>query len=271
MPDGSTIQITNEIPNITMSFSVDSDGWNCCDSPNPGDVVVTNLEYNTPQSFGICKKGGHGCNGIQGEFVLNITGNGESLGKLGFNFDSDGNPGFTGSPSGLFSKYQSVLAPNGDHSFQWLITLDPFKVLMGRVWQLNQGITTDAGEWGKYAEICLDAVVKGIRTYIDRCSKELWTTGLDQASWGSVINAANDASGLSDQAALIRIFEGFLPITSPSHNSDQWLSLRQFAYSSLDVLDLDPFHVLMRKVGQLNEGITTDAGEWEKEVRRNLP
>ncbi|PQJ28885.1 hypothetical protein [Rubritalea profundi] len=107
--------------------------------------------------------------------------------------------------------------------------LDTFQSLMSQVIFLNEGISTDKGEWDKYAEICKDASAKGIRTYIQRCQSELWTDELDQGSWTLVKQAAVDASLKNDHDALLIILMGFSNISHPSHNSDQWGALQSLA------------------------------------------
>jgi len=111
-----------------------------------------------------------------------------------------------------------------------------FHKLVDKVKEMSGWITTDAGEWEKYAEICNDARDKGIHTYATRCSTELWTDGSDQSSWSTVKGTAAAAIGQDDHSALIRIFNGFLAINDPSHNNDEWNSLRDLARSSINLI-----------------------------------
>jgi hypothetical protein len=104
-----------------------------------------------------------------------------------------------------------------------------FDELMMTIITDAQGITTDAGEWGRYSEICQDAKIKGIRTYIDRVINEIWTSGLDQGSWTAIHNAARNAANQNDADALQIILLGFYNVRRPSHNTDAWASLIEIA------------------------------------------
>jgi hypothetical protein len=117
MPTPNMLNVLHLLPNQTLGMITDSSNWNCCDNPNPGDSVISNLQYNSPQTFMFCRKGGHGCDGNQGVFVLDITGSG-SLGQVGFSIDGDGNIGLSGVGTPLFQQY---LFQNANGQYTWVI------------------------------------------------------------------------------------------------------------------------------------------------------
>lgn len=144
-----------------------------------------------------------------------------------------------------------------------MVQVDALRALMLNVVALNAVVSSDEGEWGQYADICAAAAETGIRTYIQRCSAELWTDGMDESSWALVKQAAATAAAQQDDRdALITILEGFVPITNPSQNSSEWAILRATAQNILT--EVEPFQALMKEVEELNAGISTDEGEWDK-------
>ena len=146
-----------------------------------------------------------------------------------------------------------VVSPDADHQ--------AFIKFMAHVTQVNGSIGSDQGEWQALSDIC--SASTNIHDYTQRC-QGLWTTGEDQSSWSTVMNAASTAGSQPDHDALVTVLTGFQGITDPSHNSDQWSDLRQFAGGLLDLIQPDPFKSMMRLVVTLASGISTDTGEWAR-------
>lgn len=120
MPTERTLHIINEYPEQTLSFTVSSSGWNCCDFPVPGDTI-DGVDYNTSKPLRYARKGGHGCDGEQGKFVLLVTGNGKMLGQQGLEMDAEGDLQLTAN-SATGAQFQSLLSqPNPDGSYSWAV------------------------------------------------------------------------------------------------------------------------------------------------------
>lgn len=109
---------------------------------------------------------------------------------------------------------------------------EAFRSMMLFIRQLANGVTTDSDEWAKFGEICSDSAAKGIQNFAQRAG-ELWTDGLDQATWAAIQRAAMNARGKTDRDALISLLIGFFDIMSPSHNADRWNDVKSKAYDLL--------------------------------------
>ena len=116
MATANTLYVKNTIVGVTLSITVDGNGWNCCDAPNPNDHVIDGLAPNATKSFGYCRKDGHGCNGEQGYFVLDLEGNSTNIGSIGLNMDSDGNIGIT-QPIPAGNKFACTVGQNEDSTY----------------------------------------------------------------------------------------------------------------------------------------------------------
>jgi hypothetical protein len=105
MADGNNLHILNNFP-FGITITVAQDSWNCCDNPNPGQMIGFVEPGNSIDLF-YCRKDGHGCDGEQGNFALLIN---ASM-RVSLNFDSHGNmapPSPTGCSAGLSA--QNVLS-----------------------------------------------------------------------------------------------------------------------------------------------------------------
>jgi len=64
------LTLSNNSPYF-MSYTVMSDGWNCNDAPLRG--VAVDASPNSEVELKILRKDGHGCNGEQGIFMLQMS------------------------------------------------------------------------------------------------------------------------------------------------------------------------------------------------------
>jgi hypothetical protein len=117
MADSGTLTIINAIPGTNLQITCDNANFNCCDQPVPG-AVIGNLKPNTTISYTCLRKDGHGCNGCQGVWVLDVLGNSLSLGSQPFQIDGNGCIDFNGSNTGAFSSY---LVGAGGSNVTWII------------------------------------------------------------------------------------------------------------------------------------------------------
>ena len=105
MATSNTLHICNKL-NDALSIVVGNANWNCCDTPNPGQVVG-HLDPGEACDLTYCRKDGHGCNGCQGQFTLELN----AQWSIFLNFDSNGvmsDPNLNG----------VHLIKNGDGTFQ---------------------------------------------------------------------------------------------------------------------------------------------------------
>jgi hypothetical protein len=116
MPSPGNLTIINAIPGTNIQITCDNNNWNCCDNPQQGEVLG-NLKPNTSLLYICHRKGGHGCDGNQGVWTLDLLGNSLPLGSQPFQIDGDGDIAFNGSNTGAFSSY---LVSNGDNAI-WII------------------------------------------------------------------------------------------------------------------------------------------------------
>jgi hypothetical protein len=85
MATSNTLRIYN-ILNDGLSIVVGNENWNCCDYPTPGQVVG-NLVPGGHLDLPYCRTDGHGCNGRQGQFTLDLN---AGQWSIFLNFDSNG-------------------------------------------------------------------------------------------------------------------------------------------------------------------------------------
>jgi hypothetical protein len=74
-------------PSDTLFFSVSSDNISCCYYPEGGQTF--SVAYGETYPFSFVKTSGHGCDGEQGSFVLNMSVGNDWVGQMWFSFDSD--------------------------------------------------------------------------------------------------------------------------------------------------------------------------------------
>jgi hypothetical protein len=55
-PTSNVLNIINEIPDQTLSFTVENTGTDCCEQPYQG-FAISDLKYNTTQSLTYCRAG----------------------------------------------------------------------------------------------------------------------------------------------------------------------------------------------------------------------
>src|SRR3954447_19712733 len=74
MPSPNTIVFQNLYGNDThLNGSVSTGGNNCVDNPSPGEEIGP-VDFGKKSSeFFVCRKGGHGCDGGNGTFIMDIT------------------------------------------------------------------------------------------------------------------------------------------------------------------------------------------------------
>jgi hypothetical protein len=85
MATSNTLHIHNQL-NDALSITVGTANFNCCDTPTIGQ----NVGYLVPGGhldLTYCRTDGHGCNGRQGQFTLELNA-GQS--SIFLNFDSNG-------------------------------------------------------------------------------------------------------------------------------------------------------------------------------------
>ena len=102
MANAKTLTIFNQLPGNSLLFIVTSDNWNCCDAPLP-QQIYGGVDYNKTLDIPYLRKDGHGCNGRQGQFTLNVYANSVLIGAQAFDFDSDGGIELSAAPSGFRS------------------------------------------------------------------------------------------------------------------------------------------------------------------------
>jgi hypothetical protein len=110
MATGNTLHILNHF-SYPVTIYVSDSNWNCCDAPLQNQQVG----YVQPQgsvALPYCRKDGHGCNGEQGVFQLDIN---VSM-TVGLNFDSDG-----GMASPVSSGCAAALSQNADGTYSLIV------------------------------------------------------------------------------------------------------------------------------------------------------
>ena len=117
MPSQGNLTIVNAIPNTNLQITCDNNNWNCCDAPQQG-ADLGSLKPYTSLLYACFRKGGHGCNGNQGVWTLDILGNSLSLGAQPFQIDGDENIDFNGSNTGAYTSY---LVNAGSNNVIWVI------------------------------------------------------------------------------------------------------------------------------------------------------
>ncbi|RZJ32502.1 MAG: hypothetical protein EON86_20835 [Brevundimonas sp.] len=111
MATGNTLHIINHFE-YPITLYVGGDDWNCCDAPLPNQKVG----YVQPQGvidLGYCRKDGHGCNGRQGQFQLEIN----SGMTVDLNFDADGNMAEPSATSGC----QAAVSPGPGSTYNLIV------------------------------------------------------------------------------------------------------------------------------------------------------
>lgn len=137
-----------------------------------------------------------------------------------------------------------------------------FKSFTIQLFVTSQSIGDDKGEWATLGQVSVGA--SDVHAYAQACHDKLWTTGLDQSSWALITQGAATALGQSDHDATVTVLTSYLNIRNPSHNADQWNTLRQNAYHALAQIVTEPFQIMMVLVRQLADGVTTDSDAWAK-------
>lgn len=114
---GGAIVLTSTSPVMAV---VSSNGMNCCDKPQQGATLTT-----VKGDFIVfIKTSGHGCDGQQGVFTLDVyrTDFNILLGSSHFQFDSNGSLVLNPMPEGDNKDYRDTLTPN-DVGYKWDVTL----------------------------------------------------------------------------------------------------------------------------------------------------
>jgi|GEM_PF-1974699 len=124
MPGTGTMTIQNSMTqgkNIYITCIDYQSG--CMDNPNPGDVIGL-VKSGHPVQLLCNRRGGHGCDGNQGFFALEVLVNSEPAGIQLFQIDGDGGLAFNGSlipVPGYAIGFTSQLS-GGGNSVTWIIT-----------------------------------------------------------------------------------------------------------------------------------------------------
>jgi hypothetical protein len=99
---GGTLFIVNNYDGETAFLcQVQTDNFNCCDAPSQGTAIW--VKPGQTGQIPYVKTSGHGCNGEQGVFELDLIVNANALEKVFFSFDSDANMAVT--------SQEGILAP----------------------------------------------------------------------------------------------------------------------------------------------------------------
>ena len=106
-----------------------------------------------------------------------------------------------------------------------------FRSFMTKIAVSTYSVAVDAAEWRKLGSICMGST--DVHAYAQACHDGLWTDGQDQNSWFRIKQGAEAALGQADHDALVTILTSYLNITDPSHNGEQWRSLRETAQELL--------------------------------------
>jgi len=85
-----TLTIVNHFTNANIMVIVDA-SINCCDLPQPGNIISGIMANGGTGTLAYVKTSGHGCDGNQGQFTLDVYINSVSSGSQPFDFDSGGN------------------------------------------------------------------------------------------------------------------------------------------------------------------------------------
>ena len=110
MATGNTLHILNHFSDpITVYISWSN--WNCCDAPLQGQAVA-HIAPNQSADVAYCRKDGHGCNGEQGTFQLDMNINMH----VALNFDSDG-----GMAAPVPSGCAAAMSKDGDSSYTLIV------------------------------------------------------------------------------------------------------------------------------------------------------
>jgi len=99
-----TLNIQNNFGEGALLLSVSSDNINCCDQPTAGEEF--SVQPNEPYALTVLKTSGHGCNGNQGQFSLDVILSDTAIAQISFSFDSDANINITnqtGKCEGVFT------------------------------------------------------------------------------------------------------------------------------------------------------------------------
>ena len=131
MAQGNTLITANQIGVQAVMF-ITSSNWNCCDAPQRGDFVGSNVS----NQFNYVRTDGHGCDGRQGQFEVGIFFvkplSGQQFFRVQLDFDADGNIELTNTspnpnPPGIISA-QVFQIVNGPETGKYEMLIDFFPV-----------------------------------------------------------------------------------------------------------------------------------------------
>ena len=110
MATGNTLHVLNHF-NYAITVYVSPNNWNCCDWPLEGQAVG-HIQPGASADVAYCRKDGHGCNGEQGQFQLDIN----ITMSVALNFDADG-----GMASPVASGCSAAMSQNSDGTYTLIV------------------------------------------------------------------------------------------------------------------------------------------------------